>query len=39
LLANEIGSFTGNRAIGIDAPGIHLLDIRADGDWTITVEQ
>jgi len=39
LLANEIGSFNGSRAIGIDLPGIHLLDIRADGDWMITVEQ
>jgi hypothetical protein len=39
LLVNEIGSFDGSKAIGIDAPGLHLLDIQADGDWTITVEQ
>jgi len=39
LLVNEIGNFDGSKAIGIDAPGLHLLDIQADGDWTITVEQ
>gem|GEM_PF-568130 len=39
LLVNEIGSFDGSKAIGIDSPGIHLLDIQADGNWTITVEQ
>jgi len=39
LLVNKIGSFDGSKAIGIDAPGIHLLDIQADGSWAITVEQ
>jgi len=39
LLVNEIGSFNGGKAVGIDAPGIHLLDIQADGDWSITVQQ
>jgi len=26
LLVSEIGSFDGGRAVGIDSPGIHLLD-------------
>ena len=39
LLVNEIGSFNGSKAIGIDAPGIHLLDIQANGDWEISIEQ
>jgi len=39
LLVNEIGSFDGSKAIGIDAPGIHLLDIQASGDWEVSVEQ
>ncbi|MCK4222094.1 MAG: PKD domain-containing protein, partial [Dehalococcoidia bacterium] len=39
LLVNEIGSFSGGKAVGIDTPGIHLLDIQADGDWAISVDQ
>jgi hypothetical protein len=39
LLVNVIGSFNGSKAIGIDTPGIHLLDIQADGDWEVSIEQ
>lgn len=37
LLVNEIGSFDGSKAVGIAKAGIYLLDISADGNWTIDV--
>jgi len=46
LLVNEIGAFEGSKAIGVRQdsfmgakPGTHLLNITADGSWTIKVEQ
>jgi len=39
LLVNKIGEFDGSKAIGISNDGIYLLDISADGGWTITIEQ
>jgi len=39
LLVNEIGSFDGSTAIGVPAAGVYILDIEADGDWTISVHQ
>lgn len=39
LLANDIGNFTGEKAVGVTTPGKYLLDISADGPWTIKVEQ
>ncbi len=46
LLVNEIGVFDGSVAKGVRAdniigarPGIHLLDITADGDWTVLIKQ
>ena len=46
LLVNEIGSFDGSMAIGVEEqsfisakPGAHILEISADGDWTAVVEQ
>lgn len=39
LLVNEIGSFTGSHAIGIKDAGKYLLDITADGKWTVKIEQ
>jgi L-ascorbate metabolism protein UlaG (beta-lactamase superfamily) len=39
LLANEIGEFDGSKAVGISKAEIYLLDISADGSWTITIEQ
>lgn len=45
-LVNEIGVFDGSMAVGIREdswmgakPGIHLLDITADGNWTVRIEQ
>lgn len=39
LLVNEIGSFDGARAVGIESKGIYLLDISADGQWSVRIEQ
>jgi hypothetical protein len=45
LLANEIGPFDGRQAVGVigelgyASPGNHLLNIEADGNWTVTIEQ
>ena len=45
LLVNEIGPFDGSKAVSVTddllaaSPGIHFLDIAADGNWTVTVEQ
>lgn len=38
LLANEIGTFDGSKAVRISRDGIYLLDVAADGKWTITIE-
>lgn len=39
LLVNKIGKFDGAKAVGIKRAGKYLLDIQADGNWTISVEQ
>ena len=39
LLVNEGGEFDGSKAVGISGGGIYLLDISANGNWTITIEQ
>jgi hypothetical protein len=39
LLVNEIGEFDGAKAVGIDDGGTYLLDISADGDWSVDIEQ
>ena len=39
LLVNEIGEFDGSKAVGIKNQGDYILDISADGRWTITIEQ
>ena len=39
LLVNKIGSYDGSTAIGLPAAGVHILDIEADGNWTISVQQ
>ena len=36
-LVNEIGVFDGSKAVG-GKTGVFLLEIQADGDWTISVE-
>ena len=37
-LANEIGSFQGSMAIKIDETAAYLLDVNADGSWSIRFE-
>lgn len=37
LLANEIGAWEGEKAVGITKTGVHYLDVTADGAWTIRV--
>jgi len=39
LLVNVIGSFDGAKAVGIEVAGNYVLDISADGNWTVTAEQ
>jgi len=39
LLVNEIGSFDGSKATGIEDRGIYCLDISADGNWRINISQ
>ena len=38
LLANELGAFEGSQAEQTEA-GQHILDVKASGPWTITIEQ
>lgn len=38
LLANDIGSFNGSKAVGINESGLYLLDISADGNWSIAIK-
>lgn len=38
-LVNVIGSFSGSKALQIPASGQYLLDIQADGAWTVTITQ
>lgn len=46
LLVNEIGAFEGSKAIGVRTdniigakPGTHLLDVTADSNWEVVIEQ
>ncbi len=39
LLANEIGSFNGSTAVGITADGDYILNVQADGPWTVSITQ
>ncbi len=39
LLVNEVGMFDGSKATGIRQAGVHLLDISANGNWTIAIQQ
>ncbi|MFW6048381.1 MAG: InlB B-repeat-containing protein [Candidatus Natronoplasma sp.] len=44
-LVNEIGSFDGSQIVGVTEdgfeaePGEHLINVEADGDWKIVIEQ
>jgi len=43
LLVNEIGTFEGSKVVGVTgqilgaSPGIHYLDITADGNWKVVI--
>ncbi len=37
-LVNEIGPFNGSKAVQVPEDGIYLLQVEADGPWTIQVE-
>jgi hypothetical protein len=46
LLANEIGTYSGKKAVGVKRgnifgarPGVHILSITADGNWTVSISQ
>ncbi|MHB0914774.1 MAG: hypothetical protein ACYC5A_01175 [Thermoleophilia bacterium] len=39
LLVNETGPFDGSKAVKIPNDGTYILDISADGNWTVTIEQ
>jgi len=39
LLANEIGSYSGSKAVRVPYAGVYWLGIEADGAWTATVTQ
>jgi len=39
LLVNEIGNFNGSKAARIDQVGLYLLDIAADGNWSVSIAQ
>jgi len=38
-LVVHTGIFDGSKAVGIDKSGTYILDIRADGNWTVRIEQ
>ena len=38
LLANEIGSYSGSKAVNLSA-GIYILSITADGSWNISISK
>ena len=38
-LANVMGIFDGSSAIGVETPGTYILDIAADGNWTVNITQ
>ncbi|MFH2055148.1 MAG: hypothetical protein ABIJ61_04250 [bacterium] len=38
LLANEIGRFSGSKAVGIPRSDLYIMDVMADGDWSIHIE-
>jgi len=45
LLANEIGTYSGSKLVEVQAgsygasPGVHVLSVRADGDWSVAVRR
>ena len=39
LLIEYIGSYQGSDIHVIDSPGIYLLNVQADGDWTVQISR
>ncbi|MDP2210919.1 MAG: hypothetical protein Q8J63_04185 [Candidatus Aquicultor sp.] len=39
LLVNVIGSFDGSKAVGIANAGTYVLDVSADGPWSVSIKQ
>lgn len=39
LLANDIGDFDGAAGLGIEQAGEFVLDVSADGPWSVSIEQ
>ena len=39
FIFNESGAFNGSKAFTLSNAGIYFVDVQADGDWTISVEQ
>ncbi len=39
LLVNRIGDFKGSKAVHIESQGKHILDITANGKWTVEITQ
>lgn len=39
LIANEIGSSNGSKAVGITSAGDYILNVQANGPWTVTITQ
>jgi hypothetical protein len=37
LLVNETGSFSGSKALKIRKKGVYLLDVKADGNWSASI--
>lgn len=38
LVANEIGSISGSKSVNIRESGTYLLDVEAEGKWTLDIE-
>ncbi len=39
LLASHVGPFAGSKAVGIKRAGAYLVNVSADGSWTVHVQQ
>ena len=39
LVVNEIGAFTGSAALSVRRSGIYMIDVSADGDWSVDISQ
>lgn len=37
-IVNDIGDYDGETVLTIEEPGLHTLDIQADGNWAITLQ-